>query len=244
MSNELSEQLASKPAFDFSTIGAYTAGEIKETAFARVLLVGPPKAGKTTALLTAPKPFVINCDGQNAMLGAVYHSGAEDSVPILDVYSIQTWKSAVQAAKKVVAAGACKTIIVDTITLLADNVLDELKAKKFDGFTLWNEFDSVMRIQLKQLLALDAHVFLVSHVDGGHDDAEGIMPLYPGSGKRKIAGLVDNWVLMDILPGRKPMRQFVLSPQPGWHGSCRNINRTDTCEATVPALFQALGIVA
>jgi hypothetical protein len=238
----VSEATAEK--FDFASIGAYTTAEIKESAFGRFLIVGPPKSGKTSALLTAPKPLLINCDGPNAALGAAHQAKCPDDTPILDAYSIQSWKLAVQAAKKVVAAGVCKTIIVDTVTLLADNILDELKAKKFDGFLLWNEFDSIIRIQLKQLLSLDAHVFLVSHIDSGHEEGAGIMPLFPGSGKRKIAGMVDNWVLMDLMPTRVPQRQFVLSPQENWHGSCRNLNRANVCPATVPDLFAALGIAA
>lgn len=237
-------QLSNEQAFDFSTIGAYTTGEIKETAFARVLLVGPPKAGKTTSLLTAPKPLLINCDGPNAAKGAAHHSGCANDVPILDAFSIQSWKLAVSNARKAVAAGAVKTVIVDTVTLLADNILDELKAKKFEGFLLWNEFDSVIRIQLKQLLSLDAHVFLVFHMDASHEDGAGILPLFPGSGKRKIAGMVDDWLLFDMVPNRNPQRQFILAPQDNWTGSCRNINRSQVCAATVPALFEALGIVA
>lgn len=230
--------------FDFAALGAYTTGEIKGSAFARILLVGPPKSGKTVACMTAPKPLLINCDGPNAALSAANYSGAAPNTPILDAFSIQSWKAAVSSAKKAVAAGAVKTVIVDTVTLLADNVLDELKAKKFDGFLLWNEFDTAIRIQLKQLLALDAHVFLIFHMDSGHEDGAGILPLFPGSGKRKIAGMVDSWVLFDLVPNRVPQRQFVLSPQDNWHGSCRNMNRADVCAATIPALFESLGIAA
>lgn len=227
--------------FNLADLGCYTAAEIAESAKARVLLVGPPKAGKTSALCTAPKPLLINCDGPNAAKGAA--NIVQQDFSVIDVSSIATWKKAVDIACKAVAAKAVESIIVDTLTLLADNVLDQLKIQGFVGFDTWNEMDLVIRGTLKRLLALDAHVFLSCHMHSTHDGGEGIIPLYPGQGKNKIAGMVDDWLLMDCVPGRKPERQFILSPQgASWKGDCRSWKRADVCEATIPALFEALGI--
>lgn len=242
MTQEIKQEKPAAPAFSLADLGCYTAAEIAESARARVLIVGPPKCGKTAALVTAPKMLLINCDGPNAAKGAANVVDQEFSV--IDVQSIASWKRAVDIAKKAVAAKVVESIAVDTLTLLADNVLDQLKTQGFQGFDLWNELDSVIRGTLKQLLQLDAHIFLTCHMHASYEGGAGILPLYPGQGKNKIAGMVDDWLLMDCVVGRKPERQFILSPQSDWGGNCRSWKRQDTCEATVPALFAALGINA
>lgn len=224
---------------DLDAMNIYTADGLAADAYARVLLLGAPKAGKSVALASAPTPYIINCDGANALRGAV---NQEKKFYAIDVHSSSGFTKAVSNAEKLVKAGLVKSVVVDTITLLADTVLDDLKVKGFAGFDLWNEFDAAIRIPLKQLLKLEAHVFASAHIDGGADEKAGILPLFPGSGKRKIAGMFSEWIYIDYQPGRKPERQFILTGQDNWHGGCRNFKRIEVCDATVSALFNALGI--
>ena len=195
-------------AIDLKALGIYTGAEVKTAAKARVLIVAPPKIGKTCALATAPKPFIINCDGKDATVGATNIIGP--GYMGFDVTTIKTWNAAIEAAKKVVAAGAAESVCIDTLTLLGDNILDQLKARGSKEFTLWNEFDTEVRLGIKELLKLDAHILATAHMYYSHEDGAGVLPAFPGQGKNKIPGMFHEWILMTCDPLKNPMRQFVL----------------------------------
>lgn len=211
-----------------------------ENAFARVLVLGPAKAGKTTCLAsTAPRPFVINCDGQSATKGPK-ELGA--SFIVADATTRASWRKSCQLAVKLANDGKIGTIIVDTLTLLADNLLDEI-AVTLDGYDRWNELAAQLCKGLKGLMTAPAHLFVVCHMTPDHDAAAGILPAIPGNSKIKIPGMLDDWILLDVEPGRKPHeRVWLLGPQKTWNHSGRNIRRSVAIEATVPALLTELGI--
>ena len=211
-----------------------------ENDFARVLVLGPPKVGKTTCIVgTAPRPLVINCDGRSATKGARLQ-GAEFHV--VDAVNRATWVKAVKTACTAVREGLVRTVVVDTITLLADNIVDDASVT-LSGFDMWNDVKAKLVGGLKQLMQLDAHVFVIGHMTAGHDTEPGIMPMIGGQAKTLIPALIDDWVLLDFLEGRKPHeRQFLLGPQGKWTSGGRNIKRSCQVEATVPALLAELGI--
>lgn len=221
-------------------LGLYDQQSAAEDAYARVMVLGHAKSGKTTCLsLTAPKPMIINCDGLGATKGA-----ASEGAQFLgaDVTSVATWGQAIIKARKAVDAGLVQTIILDTATLLADTLLDEL-VQKFEGYDLWRELEKLLVGGVKQLNKLDAHVFVTAHVDPGtQDNAAGQMPSIGGKSKFKLPAIMHDWILLDVDPSRKPERVWLLGPQKQWNHSGRNIRRSVRVEATVPALFEELGI--
>lgn len=226
---------------DLKSLGVYTHKEVADSSYARIMLLGAPKIGKTTCLTTtSPKPLVINCDTGSALKGPQNQGGEFLAVNAL---TYGGWKKAQATAAKLVTAGLAETIIVDTITMLADTLLDALKAEEFSGFDLWNEFDAEFRGGLKSLCDLKAHVFLVAHLTPQYsdkeDDSAGIVPLIPGQGKVKIAGMVDDCILM-IKEGKK--RSFVLGHQKSWNYEGRNMVRDEVIEADVEIMFEKLGI--
>jgi hypothetical protein len=217
-----------------------TKDEAIENAFARVLLLGPAKAGKTTCVAgTAPKPLVLNCDGQSATKGArnIY----DNPFDVVDVSSRKSLEHACSAAEKMVGAGLTRTIILDTATLLADSLLDEISVT-LTGWDVWTELNSCVIRAVKRLMRLDAHLFVVAHMSPDKDPAEGIMPAIGGKLKTRLPALLDDWILLDVDPERVPARQFLLGPQKHWTRSGRNIRRNCAIEATVPKLFDELGI--
>jgi hypothetical protein len=226
-------------AAELEAMGVATQDTVAEESFARVLVMGAAKIGKTTCIAsTAPKPLIINCDGVGATKGAS-NQGAKFFT--IDANNRASWTKAQTTARKLIDAGNVQTVVVDSISLLADNLLDEIK-KTLEGYDVWSELDLQLSRGLKSILSLPAHVFVISHMTPDYDGAAGVLPAVPGRSRWRLPGIVTDWVLLDVEPGRKPERQFLLGPQKSWNYSGRNIKRSCAVEATVPALFAELGI--
>lgn len=223
---------------EMAKAGIRTQEDAKSKGKASILIVGRPKVGKSTCLATtAPAPFFLNCDGKAALVGAAAEGG---KYMAKDVTNLQTWKEGIDLAEKLVKAGDAQSVVVDSVSLLYDTLVESLEAGR-DGYELWGEVLKVGIRGIKRLAKLDAHLFLVAHLN--KDGPEGIVPMIPGKSREKIGGLVNDWVLFDYQHGRKPHeRLFLVGPQEGWNASGRNARRSCEVEATVPALFAELGI--
>jgi hypothetical protein len=222
--------------------GVLTQDEAKDNAFARILLLGPAKAGKTTCIAgTAPKPLVINCDGLSATKGArLVHK--QSRFLVAEAQSRAGLINAVKAAEALVAAGDVRTVILDTATLLVDNILDEVTKAGFEGWDRWEELEKAVMGSVKKLASLEAHLFVISHMDPTKDPAQGILPTIGGKLKTRLPAMLDDWILLDVDPERNPERVFLLGPQKTWTHSGRNIRRRCMVEADVEALFEELEI--
>jgi hypothetical protein len=221
-------------------VGAYTHTEAKANAFARVLLLGPAKGGKTTVLTkTAPGPrLVLNCDGDGAVMGAV-NQGAEFIA--LDVSNRVSLKQATRTACELADTGEIRSIILDSASLLCDFLLDDIGVL-LDGWDKWNELEAAMMGACKQLISSPAHLFVTAHMTAGSDTSEGILPAIGGKTKWKLPALLDDWVLLDVDPERNPERMFLLGPQRAWTHSGRNVRRTCAIDADCNELLAELGI--
>ena len=213
-----------------------------------MLLLGPAKAGKTVACAsTSPRPVdVINCDGKYA-LAPVSLYGGPDCCTALNVRNADEWDRACAEEYALAKAGKVRTIIVDSLSLLADSVLDEVQTARkgkldFDGWALYA--DAVMgsrdRRGLRLLLEAPAHVILVAHMAPVGDHVAGVLPAIAGRViPNKLPALIDDWVLFECTPSGE--RRFVLGPQDNWNHSGRNIHKTEKIKADVGLLLQALG---
>ncbi len=227
--------------------GVQDSADVENSDFARVLLLGPMKTGKTTALLESAtsKPLLINCDAKGAAQFAKA-GGAKffqfDCFNVNGVGAQNKWKEARRAAKDLVESGQTSIIIVDTISLLADHLVEDISLTASDGFEVYRTLYSEIVGGYKKLASLEAHIFLVGHMDPREDAVAGIMPLLPGKSQAIVPALVADWVLFNYDPQRKPERAFVLGPQDKWTHSGRNIKRSCTIPAEMGALFKELGI--
>lgn len=234
------EVMAEPKPFDWEASGAYNQDDAKETNFARVLVVGPGKQGKTTALVTtAPGPvFVINCDGDSALkfprgeMGAQFHA--------VDVKGRASLKKALKLAEDAVKAKAVKSVILDSASLLADSLMIELQGT-LDGFALWDEFGAQLGGAIRRMCDLEAHAFVTAHLIPGHEK-EGILPMLPGQMKHKIITIMHDAVRFEYNAERNPTRQFLIGPNKDWSYAGRNVKRTISVPATVPALLGELGV--
>jgi hypothetical protein len=232
------------------SLGIQTPNEISRGTYARILVLGVGKVGKTTSLLTtAPKPLIIDGDTDGSV-NAALRLGAE--FMRLPCHTVVEWKRGVDNAVKAAAAGLCESIIVDPLSLISDTIVAELSATK-DGRDLFREVLALLVNGVRKLTRAKAHVFIVSHfmpprVDESKNlvDSGGILPGIPGQAAMKIPALMSDWVVFEATPsktpGEQPTRQFLVGPQKLWAASGRNANRSCAVPANVPALFAELGI--
>lgn len=248
------------------TLERFTAGEVKQNSYARILLLGAPKAGKTVACCTSsPRPIdVINCDGHYALASTIPFV-ADDAFTSVTVRCNADWQAACREEYDRAVRGEVRTIVVDTLTMLADTILDEARyvragkatrggtgavgmdaaAAKMDvdGWQLYA--DAVMgsegRSGLRLLLGAPAHLIITAHMAPIGDYVSGVLPAVPGKViPNQLPRLIDDWILFECdVSGN---RRFVLGPQDNWNHSGRNIRKVEKIDADVGLLLEKLGI--
>lgn len=226
---------------DLSKYGAYTQDDIAPSAYARVLVLGGGKIGKTTTLVsTSPKPLIINCDGDSA---TKYPAKMGAKFIAVDATTRMQWKKAQNAAKEIVEAGAAKSVIVDSVSLLANNLVDELSVvHQDDKRALYGELLETLMRGFKRLMTLPAHVFFVAHVAPDFDEVTGVCPLIAGQTKMLLPAFVNDWALMTYDGDRTPERAFVLGSIGKWSIGGRGVKKPCVIPATVPALCREIGV--
>ena len=218
----------------------YSSEQVQATGKARILLLGPPKIGKTTAIAKgAPEPLLINCDGKNAALGAV-NQGARFKYAV-DVNSGAQWVAACGMAKELAEKGDIKSVIVDTASLLNYTLISENKRSGAKGWDIYTQATETAMRGFDILRNLNAHLFVVSHLKVEGETVAGIMPDVKGELKALIPRLIEDWVMIELDPVTGK-RNFLVGAQKFWTPSGRNIKRSCVIEADVGLLFKELGI--
>lgn len=226
---------------------AYSA-EDAANAWARVLLVGPAKSGKSTAVATtAPGPvLVINGDGNDSLQHASVANA--DNWHAVNVSNSREWLAACKWARGLAEDEKVRTISVDTFTLLTQNIQRELKGQGMDGFALWNTLVDVMMTGMNLLLDAQAHLFVVCHYFF-ENDAVGLIPAVSTNELRRyMPAKFSEWIWFDVDTTRKggdkdPVRAFQIGPSGAWKGACRRGGASSQrISADVGLLFKTLGI--
>jgi hypothetical protein len=215
----------------------YTETELQESAYARILLTGDRKVGKTTAVLTtAPGPIaVLNCDGPGAPMSAT-RRGAKGLL-IADVNTVSDWITACKTVTKMAAEEKCRTIVVDTVTLLVNNILSVEMGRKYSGFDIWRETLQVFLAGFNMLRTANAHLFVLGH----YDLQDGQLTL-DGKLKKDVPALLHDIVHLDFNPRRTPTRGFNIGPSASGLSGGRSCDESKLIDADVGELFKELGI--
>jgi hypothetical protein len=225
--------------------GVHDSDQVEDDGYARVLLLGPPKAGKSSCIAaTAPAPvLVINCDGRDALLGAarVRRTLKAPKFLAIDVDSVASLKRAVSVAERMVRDEQARTVVLDTASLLVDTLINEITLH-MQGWDAWRELHKVVMQAVDKLRALDAHLFVVCHMTADADNAAGMLPAIGGKLKVTLPARLSDWVLLDVQPGRRPERMFLLGPQDKWTYSGRHMRRSTAIDADVGLLLEEFGI--
>lgn len=217
-------------------LDVYDESELAESSFARILLTGDPKAGKTTCVLcTAPQPIlVLNCDKPGAPMAAKRHGAKFKTV---DVETSGVWREAVRYAISEAKAERVATIVVDTVTMLINNCLALEMKRKFQGFDIWREVHAGAMQPMNDLLAAQAHVFMLAHyaVSDGQITVQGGM-------KTDIPALIHDRVHLEFNPKNTPARFFHIGPSASGLSGGRNSDESKIIAADVGVLLKELGI--
>lgn len=182
----------------------YNEEALQQSAYARIMLSGQPKCGKTTTILTtAPGPIdILNCDGPGAQIAAK-RFGAKN-LSILDVTTPELWEKGVRAVIRRASEGKCNTVVVDTFTLLVNNVLAMEMGKRYEKWDIWREtLQSAMGGLNALIQDLQAHLFLVVH----YDMNDGLVNI-KGQTKKDLPGMVHDRVHMEYRHGKDPARVY------------------------------------
>ncbi len=226
------------------TLRTFDQDSVQESTYARILLLGPSKAGKTTSCIsTCPSPpYVINCDPEDALhypakvLRAKFNGA--------NVSNRVEWAEACKDACNQAENGSNKVIIVDTLTLLCESLLADCETT-LRGFDVWTARDKAVMQGVQELISAPAHLIFVAHLDPRSDGAAGVVPVIGGKQLAvKLPAFLSDWILFDIEPGRKPERCFVLGAQKNWGHSGRHIKGASLIEADIGLLLEQMGFEA
>lgn len=213
----------------------YTAADIRARQFVlRMLLVAPPKAGKSTcAVGTCPKPcFVLNTDGIGSLDYAVLAGLVKDSeMDVEDISSTRRFEKAIAYLKT--NRSKYKTIILDNLTFLADMITREVLAEMKDGRQAYPEIERRLIGILQDLMSLPPHLIVIGHVDPSDENkvpgSFGHILSIAGKAKTKIPSMMQDWVWLQVSVGEETKQakyEFLLAPEGHWKQAVRSI-KTD-----------------
>lgn len=194
-----------------------SASDFKMSAAFALLLIGPPKNGKTAFAMSFPDPYILDCD--NNLAGALrYHNYDAKPFPFYfdnpnDVEDpALRWNFCMLKLKAAIAAPEPKTIIVDGLTLLAyylekhilanskkGNGMDDLiiAGEKVMNMSMWGPFKNLMSQLVMACKAAGKPFIMTCHeyTELSKSGAVvGYKPLISGSLRENIAGyFTDVW---------------------------------------------------
>lgn len=224
-------------------------------SYARLIVLGAPKVGKTTtcAKTSPPGVYVINSDDEFALRPAasagadfVYDTalGSEPDLGAID--------RAIREASKGVKEGRYKTVIWDTVTRYAARAEDIFAAAsagasgKPDPRRWYPAHRKHVMQCVDRLLNLPAHVILICHYQDKYRDIEGqaqpvregIVPALGGKLSADLPAMVSDVVYLDR--ERSGERVFICSSQGVYGPGGRNLTGIDKVPADVTKLLEAM----
>jgi len=229
-----------------------SAKDIGREEFLRALILGPPKVGKSTTIIsTAPAPcYVINCDDKSGLKGASRRRSDFEWDLVKDWDGMQ---AAVATARKGVKEGKYKTVVVDTLSSFAAGLeRDCLKATvtgagNDNPMKAYPLYERKLQHLLSQLFALSCHVICISHyleigkeegLDGGlNKRGEGLAPLLAGKARATVPMVFSDVWFFDY---RRGERILIVSPQGAWGPASRNLEGASTLPADIGAVIKAI----
>lgn len=226
-----------------------SAKDLEQSDYLRVLMMGPPKVGKTACVVsTSPGPVhVLLCEDDSALLYASRLTKGEFTFD-----RTRNWgemQTAILETSKRVKKGEIKTVVVDPLSTFAEKLeqqcLDATDSGKGpDGRRAYPAFNRRMSHLCAQLFAMKAHIIVITHyidVGGGEVQpdsggeatprtGEGFMPMLPGKSRALVPAKFPDVVWFDYVKGK---RVIVTGPRGAWGPGCRSLKETRILSADV-----------
>lgn len=214
--------------------GFYTEEDDADDAYARILVTGPPKIGKTVAVVTtSPQPVVVlNCDGKGALAPARRYGGKFFA---RDITSAKDWLNATRDVQKLAATGDVRTCVVDTLTALVNNTISREMMRDYEGFEIWRQTQDCVMTGINKLRDADCHLLVIAHIT--KDEAAGLLPDVPGALGRLVPALLHDWISVAHDGKADSERVFLIGPQENWTRSGRHVKRSIILPANVKKLL-------
>lgn len=218
----------------------------------RVLLMGPPKLGKSVAAIcTSPSPVrVFLCESDTALREAQRRGPPFEFERLRAEGAYKQMTTLLVQAKEDAKAGKVKTLIIDPLSDFADRLLAEsfklnlTNQGEEDGRRAFPHFTKRLLHCVDLAFTIPAHLIVICHymeVGGGEmglpKTGEGIVPLIQGQARARISAKFNDVLWLDY--DRKTQeRLFVTGPQGAWGPGCRNLSTTQTLPADFTALIK------
>ena len=226
--------------------------EQTSNTYLRLLVLGPPKLGKTTTCITTSPPpvYVINSDDAEALRPAITLSPQPFTYDHAYGDDLQVMQRCLKEADRGARVGEYKTVVWDTITLFASRLLDVCKAAtatrtgETDGRKAYPAYNENLRRILDKLLNTPAHVIVTSHyietgpgVDGKSSTGDGIAPLLSGQSKQLVPARFQDVV---FLTWEKGERVFLTQSKGAFGPGCRSLPGVEKVPADVCKLIETI----
>ena len=238
------------------------ASDAKAFDFLRLLVLGPPKIGKTqTIISTAPKPvYVILSDDEAALRPAARVCGPKDFAydevnstrgDVLLRQAEAAWKEASEGAK----AGRYKTVVWDTLTSFATYLINaELAASVNDKGnevpqTAYPHYSRRLQNYVGRLVssAIPAHVIVIAHDQKDSKElpgqmakhGQGIVPGVEGSVRGQIARYFQDVVYLEKRKTTTSESRVFVTNIDGVYGiGCRSLPGYEEVPADVAEFYR------
>ena len=209
--------------------------DLKPEVWHRVLLLGMPGVGKSTAAIaTSPAPVaVILCEEEDAMQYPKAASPYEFSFARVTGWG-STQRAFVEIQEAIKNEGI-QTVVVDPVTDLGKILEREAvppPQKGVDTYAAYRTYADRMMNVLDNLFRLPAHVIACAH----YLEKDGkMLPLFSGQMAIQVMKRFTDRVWMDL---RGEERVFITGPTPAMSGpACRSSKGTEVLPASIEALF-------
>lgn len=144
----------------------------------KLLVYSPAGYGKTTLCATAPSPVILSAESGLLSL-------RKYNIPYIEINSIADLRNAYQWAKSSQEARSnFRTICIDSISEIAETVLEHQKSKNKDGRMAYGEMIDEMNKVIKEFRDLSGyHIYMSCKQERLKNEATGVImnvPAMPG----------------------------------------------------------------
>ena len=146
------------------------------TSGAKILCYGAAGSGKTTLIKTLPSPVVLSAEGGLLSI-------ADADVPYIEIGSMDDLREAYSWLRDSAEAKEFKTVALDSISEVAEVVLNAEKKATKDGRAAYGEMNSVMTELIRSFRDLPGrHVYMSAKLEKLQDEMGKVMygPSMPG----------------------------------------------------------------